>query len=212
MIQYWQQFLWSLSLVIISISCATQVTERGSYSKKANEINKIVIIPLLLTPRVPGEIPPGKDRFITVSIYDDLTEKVKGVAVVSVISSIEGFNRLKDENPSSMYEELAIQVGRYFNADAVLTGNISAYRERVGGELGTSSPASVAFGVQLIDPSDGGRLWEAYFVETQETLLENVSKIGKFFERKGKWITADQLAREGVGDITDRLIIFLGKN
>jgi hypothetical protein len=37
-----------------------------------------------------------------------------------------------------------------------------------------------------------------HFEETQQTLADNLLEFSKFVERKGKWITAEDLAREGL--------------
>src|SRR3989304_340653 len=79
------------------------------------------------------------------------------------------------------------------------------YMEREGGELGVSSPASVAFGVELLTTANGEMLWESYFAETQKPLFENVIEVCKFFKRKGRWISVDELAKEGVIEVVDNL-------
>jgi len=84
--------------------------------------------------------------------------------------------------------------------------------EREGGELGVSSPASVAFGVELLTTANGEMLWENYFAETQKPLFENVAEVGKFFKRKGRWISVDELAKEGVIEVVDNLNKFLEQN
>ncbi len=90
-------------------------------------------------------------------------------------------------------------------------GSLDKYQEREGGEYGVFSPASVAFYVELLSVPEGVLLWQSYYAETQRPLLEDVTSIGKFFKRGGRWLTADELAREGVQDVVSKLKIFLGK-
>ena len=193
------------------MSCTGAVPEKGSYSKKPIEVHKIVVVSMFTNPAVRDEIPEERSRFLTSELYQELNNRVKGKTIVALGTSTDEFIKLKEENPDLDYLNLAMEVGKNLNSDSVLIGNISTFREREGGELGTSAPASVAFGVQLINPATGERLWEAYYAETQETLLQNVTKIGKFFKRKGKWVTANQLAKEGVIEVVDDLAIFLGQ-
>jgi len=204
-------FHLTLAVCFYLISCAGAVSEKGSYSKKPIEIHKIVVLPMFTSPEVRDEISVERGRFLTSELYQELNNRIKGITIVALGSSTDEFIKLKEENPERGYVNLAMEVGKNLNSDSVLIGNISTFREREGGELGTASPASVAFGVQLINPNNGERLWEDYYAETQETLLQNVTKIGKFFKRKGKWITANQLAKEGVIEVVDNLAEFLGQ-
>jgi TolB-like protein len=91
------------------------------------------------------------------------------------------------------------RIGEMVYADAVLTGRILRYRERVGNELGAKSPASVAFVLELVDVRRGDVIWSARFDETQRSLSENIFAIGDVISQGGvKWLTAEQLTHEGV--------------
>jgi hypothetical protein len=90
------------------------------------------------------------------------------------------------------------QIGQMVYADAVLTGRVQRYRERVGDEWGAKSPASVAFVLDLIDVRRGDVIWSARFDETQKSLSENIFAIGDIGQRGVRWLTAEQLTQEGV--------------
>jgi hypothetical protein len=205
-------FHFTLAVCFYIISCAGPISEKDNYSKRPVEVHKIVVVPMFTNPGVREEIPAERSRFLTSELYQELNNTIKGKTIVALGSSTDEFMKLKEENPELSYVNLAMEVGKNLNSDTVLIGNISTFREREGGELGTSAPASVAFGVQLINPNTGERLWEAYYAETQETLLQNVTKIGKFFKRKGRWVTANQLVKEGVIEVVDNLAEFLGQS
>jgi hypothetical protein len=96
-----------------------------------------------------------------------------------------------------------VAAGRALDADAVLVGHIYRYIERVGGNLSVESPASVAFDLHLVRTSDGHVLWTGYFDETQKTLMEDMFDIGSFFQREGKWVTAEQMASTGLHNIME---------
>ncbi|MER3447855.1 MAG: hypothetical protein C4291_13955 [Candidatus Dadabacteria bacterium] len=157
-----------------------------------------------------NEIPPGKKGFLTSALHNEILSKIKKVSIISLDNSISEFEDVEKKNPGLTYEEAAIKAGKNLGADAVLIGNIFVYKEREGAELSIVSPASVAFGVQLINTANGGVIWETYFTETQKPLLENVAEIGKFIKRKGRWVTADEIAKEGVQEVVDKLSKFLG--
>ncbi|MCX7965018.1 MAG: hypothetical protein N2596_00135 [Syntrophorhabdaceae bacterium] len=77
--------------------------------------------------------------------------------------------------------------------------HILLYRfiERKGGNLAVDRPASVGFHIHLFDKDN--ILKRVYvFEETQQALSENVLSIGKFLRRRARWITASELAEEGI--------------
>jgi hypothetical protein len=73
---------------------------------------------------------------------------------------------------------------------------IYRYEERIGGNFGAEKPASVGFHMHLMEGNVALRVYE--FDETQRPLSENLLGLGKFIRRGGRWITAEQLAGEGI--------------
>lgn len=93
------------------------------------------------------------------------------------------------------------KVGRDLNADAVITGHVFCFRERVGYPLSVEKPASVAFGIYLVRTGDGGILWKGVFNRTQQSLFENLLQAGSFIKGGGKWLTSEELADLGIDEI-----------
>lgn len=100
--------------------------------------------------------------------------------------------------PPSSAEERLKRIGERVYADAVIMGRVQRYRERVGDEWGAKSPASVAFILDLVDVRRGDIVWTASFDETQKSLSESIFSIGAIGERGLRWLSADQLAQEGI--------------
>ena len=96
--------------------------------------------------------------------------------------------------------------------DAYFVGNIKRYEKRVGSDLGVSSPASVHINIDLIDTETGQILWTYEVNETQLPLFSDVSKVKKFFDRKGKWITAENLMYEALDEIASKFIRYIGES
>jgi TolB-like protein len=97
------------------------------------------------------------------------------------------------------------KIGEMVYADAVITGRVQRYRERVGEEWGTKSPASVAFVLDLVDVRRGDIIWSARFDETQKPLSENILALGDITKRGVKWLSAEQLTAEGVRKAINQL-------
>ena len=97
------------------------------------------------------------------------------------------------------------KIGELVYADAVITGRVLRFRERVGGEIGVKSPASVAFVLELVDVRRGDIVWSGRFDETQKGLSENILGLGDVGKRGIRWLTAEQLAQDGVRKVVQEL-------
>ncbi len=91
-----------------------------------------------------------------------------------------------------------VEVGRCTGADLLLVPQLLYWKERQGKEMGVESPASVMLDIYLINVKEGRIAQRFHFEETQQDLTSNLLDIPKFFERKAKWITAGELADEGI--------------
>ena len=70
------------------------------------------------------------------------------------------------------------------------------YQERQGGNFAVDKPASVGFHLHLYDQNGLAKVF--IFDETQQPLFDNILKIGTFIRRGMRWITASELAEEGI--------------
>lgn len=93
---------------------------------------------------------------------------------------------------------LLARTGHRLQADLVVQGYVYRFKERVGKAFAAESSASVAFGLHLIDCAEESVVWSGYFDETQQALAEDLGTIGTFFKRGGRWITAEEMAREAM--------------
>ncbi len=89
-------------------------------------------------------------------------------------------------------------IGGKLNCNAIFVPTVQRYKQRVGGEYAVDSPASAAFEMRLIDVNSGSVFWAATFSETQESLLNNLFSFDKAKSRGFKWITVEELVRQGV--------------
>lgn len=99
----------------------------------------------------------------------------------------------------------AVALGKEVAADAVLFGTVSRFRERVGTELGATSPASVAFDLGLVDVASGEVLWEGSFAKTQEPLSSNLFNFWMFWRAGPHWFSARELAGLGVDKLLEEM-------
>ena len=90
------------------------------------------------------------------------------------------------------------QVGACLDADMIVVPQLTEWNERQGGSMGAQRPAAVTMDFYLIDVKKGQLVQRFHFEETQQTLTSNLLTIGKFVNRGGRWVTAEDLAREGM--------------
>ncbi len=92
-----------------------------------------------------------------------------------------------------------VNVGKCMTADYILVPQVLAWHEREGGEMGVKNAAAVSIDLFLINVKERTML-RGHFSETQESLSQNLFAAGKFFNRGGKWVSALQLAQEGIDE------------
>jgi len=97
--------------------------------------------------------------------------------------------------------EILKKVGNELEADGIVFCNVYRYRERKGYSYSVEKSASVAFEIHLIRVSDGVVVWKGIFDKTQISLMEDILQIVYFYKEQGRWLTAKELATEGIDEI-----------
>jgi len=199
---------WTLSLALLFAACSfghSSVETTHSSDLDARRIRRIAVIPQAVSAEPKPKIP-----FTSVSANDpdqDAPDAILARQVSATMTPMSGWqivseSEVRDVTPSSNEgNELARlrRIGEMVYADAILRGRVTRYHERVGNELGAKSPASVSFTLDLVDVRRGDTIWSARFDETQRSLSENIFAIGDVMSQGGlKWLSAEQLMREGV--------------
>ena len=87
-----------------------------------------------------------------------------------------------------------LNVGKCLPADFILVPQVLGWKELEGG----GNPASVVMDLYLLDVKAERLVSRYHFDETQKGLSENLLDMGKFMRRKGEWVSADALAKEGL--------------
>lgn len=92
-----------------------------------------------------------------------------------------------------------VQVGRAHGVDLLIVPQILDWKVRQGSAAGVVSPAEVNLNFYLIDVREGGNLLQrSHFDERQQGLASNLLVLDEFIRRGGKWVTANELAKDGM--------------
>ncbi|MGE4440307.1 MAG: hypothetical protein AB7D27_02335 [Desulfomicrobium sp.] len=92
-------------------------------------------------------------------------------------------------------------VGECIKADFLLVPYVSRWQEREGGEWGVISPAGLTMDIYLINTATA-EVRRYHFEERQQGLAENLLKGGRFFKRKGRWLTPLEISAEALEEGT----------
>ena len=110
-----------------------------------------------------------------------------------------------DQNGVVRMTELVTTIGETDAVDAILVGYLFHFKERVGTSYSVESPASVSFSLFLVRGADRRIVWRGIYEETQQSLSENILRLGIFIKRKARWITAREMAADGLENLISTL-------
>jgi len=110
-------------------------------------------------------------------------------------------SKILSESLDLSERDIVLETGRRLKVDAVVSGTIYRFRQRIGMRFSVDTPASVAFGIHLIRVADGRMIWVGHFDETQQSLSENLFKLSIFIRGGWAWLTAEELARIGLDKV-----------
>lgn len=163
-------------------------------------LGSTVICPLCTTGYSSGRILQGAEKIVE-GIFIDKVHEFKEVQVIPQDKVQDIYKRISSESLKKPLLDVLKKVGDELGADILAVGYIYRYTERVGYDYSTERPASVAFEIYMINPVDGSVIWRGVFDKTQKSLMEDVFQVSSFFRGRGKWLTADQLSKQGMDEI-----------
>jgi hypothetical protein len=148
-----------------------------------------------------GKVAEGVEHDLSMKVLDLLKER-KDIQFIPPSQAEGVLTSLMFHNKTTRPEkDIIMEAGRKLDADAVIYGYVYRYEERVGTPYAIDSPASVAFDIHLINTASGSLLWNGHFDETQQSLSENLFKLGTFVKRKAQWISAHEMAMTGLEEV-----------
>jgi hypothetical protein len=111
------------------------------------------------------------------------------------------YQKVKGEDSRVPVLQQLQKTGKALEVDGIVVGYVSCLRERVGYAYSAERPSTAIFGIYLIRSSDGDVVWGRVFDKTQQSFSENVFQASTFFSRGMKWVTAAELAEDGVDEV-----------
>ena len=164
------------------------------------EGSTMVVCPLCSGGYSSGKIEKGAEKDVQEGFIDKLRD-LKEVQIIPLEKVTAVYNRVAAEALKKPLLAVLKKVGAELKAEVIAVGYVYRYTERVGYDFSAEHPASVAFEIHLLNVKDGSTIWRGVFDKTQKSLMENVFQASSFFKGGGKWLTASQLAKQGIDEI-----------
>jgi len=150
-----------------------------------------------------GPISPEAENVLTDMLVTGLMRR--GFVIVSMEDVHKALLEIGEEKAKKHPIETAKKLASIFKVKLVMAGSVFEYRSREGSSIGIEKPAAVSFSLHLIEGKTGRILWQDKYYESQKPLSEDITNIGKFLKRSGKWVTARRLAYDGMSSLLDNL-------
>ena len=164
------------------------------------QVGAAIRCPICSTIFVVGPVEPGSEVHMTEKLLSFLKEKTDYAVIPP--STGEGVrSTILTESVGTAERDIQLETARRLGAEAVVSGTIYRFRERVGARYSAETPASVAFGMHLMRVADGRLLWTGHYDKTQQPLSENLFNFSRFLKDGGSWLKVNELADEGFEEV-----------
>lgn len=157
------------------------------------------------------ELKENADLFLTEKLQEILLSRLEHrVVPLHIVEKAYDSRWLEPADQTPL--DTARALGSSLGVDYVLAGNVWRFDERIGRSYGVKKSASVAFALHLIKVENGRTVWEKMFIEKQQPLSENLFRTREFIRRGARWLTAEELAEDGLEDIMQSFPLENGKD
>lgn len=199
------RLIFRLFLICLAACCVlacARTTNNQLETPPLAQLQKIAVV-VLAGQDIPGHAPGGEPTTEeitagTAAVDEIIQEHFANQPRVSVYTDAQSDALLMDTQTDPA--RTARRIGEKTASDGVLMVHIFRFRQRVASK---NQPASVAFDFRLFATGTGRALCSGRFDETQQTLTDNLFQITTWFKRGNKWLSAEQLAREGIMKMLD---------
>ncbi len=199
----------ALCLLLIAAACSRRPTSTADVPRVISQSYTISVAPFtqpinasqLITGHIPenqgkiaGEQLPSLDREFQGVLNADSKRQFKFINTIDLPKDLTRFH--SSEQPQAL--PLWIAYGKKQGAQLMLVPQVLDWHERQGSTAGVTEPAHVRVEFFLINIANGYVMSRSVFEEKQEGLASNLLNVGTFFKRHGTWVTAEELAVDGM--------------
>lgn len=196
-----------LGVLVLQSSCAHKQPQPEIEQDDLVLLKSIAVLPVVI-PVVDEENKPSPKELEQLAqgktdLNRIIEEYLAGNPAVKILSE-EQLEAMEDDLSMCRTAMARAKVAcKKIGSDAVLLCTLYRFRQREGTTYSVVEPASVSFEYMLLRPATGEVLCRGLYDETQQPLSENILSFFTAKKRGFKWVTADELAREGIANKFD---------
>lgn len=207
------RFLWILcallSLLVLTGGCNRKPASTADVPRSLSHQYKIAVAPFTqprdISQLIMGQLPQpqalaardvliAQDRQLRDVLY---TTTKRSYDFLPRTRPLPDLKRLHtSERPQAL--PLWVEYARKTSADILFIPQVLTWRDRQGSAAGVTEPAHVRLEFFLLNIKEGNIIGHSVYEVEQQGLTENLLNVGDFFKRQGKWVTAEELAREAM--------------
>jgi hypothetical protein len=199
------RFATALTLACFGCAQETQFVQVGKRPPEALALRRVAVAPFRASTR-PGATALREDAAPLVTSYVADALAARGLEIVPPSDVAQGLDLSGGTSELGFDPGAVARVAHQkFGVDAVAAGRVYRFRERSGEALGSVHPASVGFEVRILEAPSGRLLWQGIFDETQVALAENLLRAPRYPGGGTRWLSAEEFARWGAGEVAQKL-------
>lgn len=207
------RFLWILcvllSLLVLTGGCNRKPASTADVPRSLSHQYKIAVAPFTqprdISQLIMGQLPQpqalaardvliAQDRQLRDVLYTTTKRSYDFLPRTRPLPDLKRFHT--SERPQAL--PLWVEYARKTSADILFIPQILTWRDRQGSAAGVTKPAHVRLEFFLLNIKEGNIIGHSVYEVEQQGLTENLLNVGDFFKRQGKWVTAEELAREAM--------------
>ena len=207
------RFLWILcallSLLVLTGGCNRKPASTADVPRSLSHQYKIAVAPFTqprdISQLIMGQLPQpqalaardvliAQDRQLRDVLYTTTKRSYDFLPRTRPLPDLKRFHT--SERPQAL--PLWVEYARKTSADILFIPQVLTWRDRQGSAAGVTEPAHVRLEFFLLNIKEGNIIGHSVYEGEQQGLTENLLNVGDFFKRQGKWVTAEELAREAM--------------
>lgn len=207
------RFLWILcallSLLVLTGGCNRKPASTADVPRSLSHQYKIAVAPFTqprdISQLIKGQLPQpqalaardvliAQDRQLRDVLYTTTKRSYDFLPRTRPLPDLKRFHT--SERPQAL--PLWVEYARKTSADILFIPQVLTWRDRQGSAAGVTEPAHVRLEFFLLNIKEGNIIGHSVYEVEQQGLTENLLNVGDFFKRQGKWVTAEELAREAM--------------
>lgn len=207
------RFLWILcallSLLVLTGGCNRKPASTADVPRSLSHQYKIAVAPFTqprdISQLIMGQLPQpqalaardvliAQDRQLRDVLYTTTKRSYDFLPRTRPLPDLKRFHT--SERPQAL--PLWVEYARKTPADILFIPQVLTWRDRQGSAAGVTEPAHVRLEFFLLNIKEGNIIGHSVYEVEQQGLTENLLNVGDFFKRQGKWVTAEELAREAM--------------